>query len=37
MNTSKNSMKGNLSHFHAFKKLKDKMLYKFSLIKNKFK
>ena len=37
MNTSKNSMKGDLSHFHAFKKLKDKMLYKFSLIKNKFK
>ena len=37
MNTSKNNMKGNLSHFHAFKKLKDKMLYKFSLIKNKFK
>ena len=37
MNTSKNSMKGNLSHFHAFKKLKDKMLYEFSLIKNKFK
>ena len=37
MNTSKNSMKGDLSHFHAFKKLKDKMLYEFSLIKNKFK
>ena len=37
MNTSKNSMRGDLSHFHAFKKLKDKMLYEFSLIKNKFK